>query len=148
MPFEYAASYPREAEQSLDAAKSAFTRALGLFNYDLIRENLSIVAVAEGEGYHYSIKATNVLREKIQQKIDALPIADRNKFDSIQDLCQDDESDQIELDIYWDGNNLEFIGAQRTRTATYLAAMQMTDTIKKYSRYLAALEYCDPIEIN
>lgn len=145
MPFEYAASHPREAEQSLDAAKSAFTRALGLFDYSSIRENLSIVAVAEGEGYHYSIKATDVLRKKVQQKIDALPIVDRNKFDSIQALCQDDEGDQIELNTYWDGNNLKFIGAQSTRTAMYLAAMQMTDTIEKYSRYLAALKYCDPI---
>jgi hypothetical protein len=138
MVFEYAASYPTNAQKSLASAKSTFIKALGLFESEAIDDGLSIEATPEGDGYWYEIRANEFLREKVQTKIDALPEGDRIQFDTLLAKC----SDVVELNVFWGSDNEELIGAFSHNTGKHLAEMPRTDTIKKYERCQAAMKYC------
>jgi hypothetical protein len=75
--FEFAASYPREAEQSLAAAKSRYKSLLGIIGSHgaeikpLIAQ-MGIAATPSGNGYEYEITAPKELKELAKAKAIAL----------------------------------------------------------------------------
>ena len=82
--FEYAASYPREAEESLAAAKQRYKTLLGLVNSAAIAvksliAQMEIESKAVGQGYEYSITVPNELINLAKEKA----IASLSKFDCV-----------------------------------------------------------------
>ena len=82
--FEYAASYPREAEESLTAAKQRYKSLLGLINSSAIAiksliAQMGIESKAIGQGYEYSITVPNELATIAKEKA----IASLSNFDCV-----------------------------------------------------------------
>lgn len=75
--FEYAASYPREAEEDLAAAKSRYKSLLGLLGSHAIAAKpliaeMAIKAEAIADGYEYEIAVPAELKELAKDKAIAL----------------------------------------------------------------------------
>jgi hypothetical protein len=146
--FEFAASFPREAEQTRKSVVNTITRAFSLFDRKEINAEVEIESTpnADDGGYYYQIVASKNLQTKIELKkkvIDELPELDRIK--SFLDLRSDKEGDIYEMDEYYDSERKSVIGMYSQRQSRYVDSLDSDKDkalLDRYCRIAAAHRYC------
>lgn len=120
MPFEYAASFPREAKKSLGSRKSTYCKALGLLE-DLSSieiKSKSVINLAEDSGYEYSIFVPEFLKDKVREKIKDMGevvekfeefLSHETEFNERNEALNGDKEWEWEIRDYFTGKQIAFL---------------------------------------
>lgn len=144
MLFEYAASYPSEAQEALVAKRSAMKKCFSLLNKTsraLIDAETSIESQREGEGYWWKIQISPKLREHMNaravERLKDIPFETIEKFKSFEALSDDTPGQLVEMNPTSDshGNAIFEMWSQREGKAIATISGNDVEFFQKWLKF-------------